>query len=251
MRTYLFLIFSWVAVLSAPVAFSQTFTVTSDTVYISVNTPNVTAVDSVYSVSATNLVTILWSVTASNFPNSWIRCLGFCDNYNCYSNSSLTVPPNQIWNGTSAYLPHKSKPYPAMGAGSGMTFDLSMACLDTLGCYYITVNLTDSAVATSQHNITYMVCKTALGIDNTTTAQDDIQLYPNPVSDELNITYSTTTHVKNITVYDMIGKVIISTTPTQSNSATIHTSNLPSSVYFVRLVDEQGMVIATRKFTTQ
>ncbi|MEM6721693.1 MAG: T9SS type A sorting domain-containing protein [Bacteroidota bacterium] len=60
----------------------------------------------------------------------------------------------------------------------------------------------------------------------------DVQLYPNPVEDMLNIT--DTTNIKSLEVYSIQGQVMLTQ---KSNFATVDMSNLQTGLYFVRLTD--------------
>lgn len=79
---------------------------------------------------------------------------------------------------------------------------------------------------------------------------DGIAVYPNPAYGELNVLFDINTGIRNITVYNLIGKAI-TVYKVNGNSAKLDTENLPSGIYFIRLIDGQGRVVATRKFTHQ
>jgi hypothetical protein len=81
--------------------------------------------------------------------------------------------------------------------------------------------------------------------------QDEVVLYPNPAHEEVNIVYGNDAGVKNIAIYNLIGKVVSVFKPIGNSSAKLFIDNLPQGIYFVRLIDAQGAVIATRKFTRQ
>ena len=77
---------------------------------------------------------------------------------------------------------------------------------------------------------------------------DDIKLYPNPAGDQLNVVFNTDVNVKNIAIYNLIGKMQ-NVYRVNGNNAGLDISSLPAGVYFVRFIDDQGGVIATRRFT--
>ncbi|MEM6686983.1 MAG: T9SS type A sorting domain-containing protein [Bacteroidota bacterium] len=60
----------------------------------------------------------------------------------------------------------------------------------------------------------------------------DVQLYPNPVEDVLNIT--NTTNIKSLEVYSIQGQVMLTQ---KNNFATVDMSNLRTGMYFVKLTD--------------
>lgn len=69
-----------------------------------------------------------------------------------------------------------------------------------------------------------------LAVNNFT--KDVFSLYPNPVTDVLNI--NSKTEVSNVTIYDILGKQIISQSPNM-NSPQIDMSSLSAGVYMVKV----------------
>jgi hypothetical protein len=58
--------------------------------------------------------------------------------------------------------------------------------------------------------------------------------------------------VKTIAVYNLIGKLMGPIyKPSSSSSAKIDLDDMPTGIYFLRLMDGQGRVVATRRFTRQ
>jgi len=72
-------------------------------------------------------------------------------------------------------------------------------------------------------------------LDNNDFAAADFSVYPNPVQDKLNI--ATTKTVDAITVYDVLGKVVLSATPGVA-SPSIDMSALTSGAYLVNITIE-------------
>jgi hypothetical protein len=72
----------------------------------------------------------------------------------------------------------------------------------------------------------------------------DLAVYPNPVSDRLNI--SNSSGLKMITISDILGKTVISINANQSSIQTIDLSTLHSGIYFVKAVSNEN-TITTRK----
>ncbi len=79
----------------------------------------------------------------------------------------------------------------------------------------------------------------------------EISMYPNPAHNELNVIFDAASDVKNILVYNIIGRVMSVYKITDSNSANLNLENIPSGIYFVRLINSHGEMVATRKFTKQ
>ena len=99
--------------------------------------------------------------------------------------------------------------------------------------------------------MTFIVRKNcaATNVNNTKPAEDFV-LYPNPAYNELNVVYDASLDVKNIAVYNIIGKVM-SVYKVSGTSANLNIENIPSGIYFLRLYNSTGSVILTRKFTRQ
>ena len=72
---------------------------------------------------------------------------------------------------------------------------------------------------------------------NSNFSNNEIQIYPNPTSDYLNI--NTSENIKAVTVFDFLGKQIISKN-TFSNQEKIDLSNYNSGIYFVKIESENG-----------
>jgi hypothetical protein len=93
---------------------------------------------------------------------------------------------------------------------------------------------------------------TQASTDNDLSVQgkNDVILYPNPASNYLNVIFNPDAGIKNIAIYNLIGRVV-SVFRVSGNSAKLDIDNTPSGIYFVRLMTDQGEIIATRKFTRQ
>ncbi len=69
------------------------------------------------------------------------------------------------------------------------------------------------------------------------------KLYPNPTSDFFNIASPPEIEVKQIILYDMLGKVVYST---EIQDAKVNVSSLPAQTYFVKIIDRSGAVYFSR-----
>ena len=117
------------------------------------------------------------------------------------------------------------------------------------GTYYVKVFIRDLA-NTMSTTTTYVISKWATSVSNVSRNEDNVTLYPNPAREDLNVRFDGQAGVKNIAVYNLIGKMV-SIYKVQGNSAKLNLNNIPSGIYFVRLLDGNGRIIATRKFTHQ
>ena len=182
---------------------------------------------------------VIWRVTNHDFPISWAGTnLGICDNETCYSNAN-----DYLTNSNS----NTSLFYAPMDTGLfDMQIDLTSA---TPGSHYMFVNAKDSANTSDQKNMKFIITKFTTGVVTVTRTEDNVVLYPNPVNDELNVLFNDL-DVKNIAVYNVIGKTML-VYKVSGNSAKMDIDKLPNGVYFVRLSDATGQVVATKRFTKQ
>ena len=108
-----------------------------------------------------------------------------------------------------------------------------------VGTTTLEVTATDSYGSKTQSNITVTISN-ALNIDGYNI--DGLRLFPNPVSDILNI--SANTIINKIEVYDINGKQIISNKINlKENTANINVSALQIGVYILRAFSEKGISI--------
>ena len=225
---------------------AQSFSTEADTVWLSVST-TITAVDYITNLTGAT-VNINWHVTASNFPSDWTdsAALGICDDQFCRQNGG-----GQLWNGSTGST--FSAPYYA-NAGHDSIGDFHLQLLlpstATAGTYYMTVNAREIGGGTNK-NMMFIFNKVAESVTNVNNQEANITLYPNPAHNEVNLIYSSTADIKNIAVYNIIGKIIAVYKATENNSANLNLENLPSGIYFARLINSQGNVVVTRKFTKQ
>ncbi|HRO42336.1 MAG TPA: T9SS type A sorting domain-containing protein [Flavipsychrobacter sp.] len=189
------------------------------------NIPN----DSVY---------IKWRISSHNLPNNW-SLYGFCDNVTCY------LPDAAMLNGTSSQV---SDPYNAgQWENFYAQFDGDNAPLGSSA--WITVQAQDT-VHLQSRTFTFIATKYATGVSTVVKSDDNIMLYPNPAKNNVNVVFDASLGVKNIAIYNLIGKAV-KVFKVSGNSAKLEINEIPSGIYFVRLINAQGQIVATRKFTHQ
>jgi len=66
-------------------------------------------------------------------------------------------------------------------------------------------------------------------------ANNGLSIYPNPVTNELNIKTTKVNDVKNVSVHNMLGQVILRKTVNSVNDLKINTSNLSNGMYFLNI----------------
>jgi len=222
---------------------AQLITVQHDTVSGNASSGLINIPDNI--AGSTGSVTVSWKVVASDFPADWLPLLGICDDNLCYNNS----PTPALWP-TGAI--HTNAVYGTFAGDFHAQIDLSTAT--TIGCHYVKVRLynttNSTTVADSNTIVTFIVCKSPTAVPNVSAEESSIALYPNPANNELNVVYDASADIKNIAVYNIIGKVM-SVYKVAGNSANLNIENIPSGIYFVRLFNSNGNVVVTRKFTKQ
>lgn len=215
---------------------------TGDTVTVTYTSgPDITLSNRIMSTTSTP-VTLKWKVIALDFGTGWnADSSGICDNFLCRYNLN-----NMYTSGAF----EKSDPYTTR-ADFHVLFTTFATTPPPAGSKaLVTVRLTDT-VTNYSRNLTFVVTKSTVGVGQVNSNNDNITVFPNPARDYVNVLFNKQANVKTIAVYNLIGKAMRVFVPTDDNSAKLDLDNIPSGVYFLRLMNESGMVIATRRFTRQ
>ena len=240
MKKAILFIFSALTIGSANSVFAQSFTIEKDTAKIAMSGYN--DVKNKLTNSTTAPLNISWKIKYHNLPSSFISSPGFgiCDNSTCINFSS------------SATIYTDSYDALAIAANDvmNMKLQIDVTTLPAPGPYFITASLTDKANPVNTRDMTFEIYKFATGISTVNRTNDDVVIYPNPARTELNVLFDGNAGIKNITVYNLIGKAV-TVYKVAGNSANLDITGIPSGIYFIRLIDAQGHVVATRKFTHQ
>jgi len=232
--------FLFASVLFGAAANAQSFTMAHDTVYLNLNYAGEVH-NNITNQSASG-VTIEWKVIENNFPADWVP--GICDNSTCVGGTDIWPPNSPMTDHEATY------PGPAGTAGD-FKLQVSTTSTPTLGTYVLRARLNNKfAAATDTAIATFIVTKATTGVPAFKNSSD-VSLYPNPASSTVNVVYDAAADVKNIAVYNIIGKQVSLFRTTNSGSANLNIENIPSGVYFVRLLNSRGDVVTTRRFTKQ
>lgn len=247
MKKIFIFIFSAVTLLGAIKSGAQTFTKQKDTAtYTYIGTGAQSIFDKISVPASGSPVTLKWNIISCNFPSDWLASgsPGMCDNNLCYNFTGT----GGLWPSGSS---HFSTPY-TPGATNGdfhMLINLGLPSITSSGTYYATVRLVNSAgmdSTTATFAITYNVPNEVPAVHS----NEDVTLYPNPAISEVNLVYDANAEIKTIAVYNIIGKPMAAFR-VSGNSANLNLENIPAGIYFARLVNAQGEVVVTRKFTKQ
>ena len=185
-------------------------------------------------------VTLEWKMTFDGIPASW-TLTGVCDNISCRSSAESR---NSSWKPTMQY----DDSYSANDFHLAYE-DMAAVPNNTSAVAQITVR--DVASTSSQKVVTFIASKSATGVVNVTRSDDEVVLYPNPAREHINVLFNANAGVKNIALYNLIGKPVMVYRIQDNNSAKLDLNNVASGVYFMRLLNAQGNVVATRRFTRQ
>ncbi len=223
-----------------------------------------TSLNATYS-SASSPTTFTWSASSANIvfsaassgttnisftaPGSYTVFLDACQGTNC-STSSSTIMVNPI----PTIISSTSNSLICIGQSANLTASGAMSYTWNTSATTATISVSPTVTTT------YTVSGTDInGCSNSSTItqtvnscasmQDlkndsfSITIYPNPVSDILNIDLQSSTIEKGmIQIINTLGQVILSELFT-SNNLKINTSNIISGVYFVKITAENKQVV--------
>lgn len=194
-------------------------------------------------------IILRWNVVDYDFDAGWrVDSSGVCDNIQCYSSNGATA--NNLFTNSTVY---NSAPYSNSGfAGTSHDFHVVFGTVNPAvgSSAWARVSMTDIVHNTSRV-LTFIGYRAPLGV-TTINSSDDVVLYPNPARESVNVIYDESAGVRTIAVYNLIGKLMGPIyKPSSSSSAKINLEDMPTGIYFLRLMDAQGHVVATRRFTRQ
>jgi len=225
-------------------AVAQSFTTPYDTINATYTGSQLALYNNITNITAAP-IQIKWNVENHNFPVSWTspgEVLGICDNALCRNNNAS----NDLINGAV----YTSMDYASNVAGD---FHLQLDLENGVsGTHYMTIMLKDAANPQNSKRITYVINKWTTGVGSTSRADNNVMLFPNPARNTVNLNFSANSGIRTISIYNLIGKMVTSYKVNGSNGkAILDISNIPSGIYYARLQNAQGEVVATRRFTRQ
>lgn len=211
----------------------------TDTVSVSGSGTQIDVANYIRSASATP-VKLKWKVISYKFDAGWdAAATGVCDNALCrYDVPALMAATRSEY----------SDPYTTRSLFD-VQFSLSNAASGSKAS--VTILFTDTVGAGYSRTLTFIAVKSSLSIGQSNTGDNSVSVYPNPARDYVNVIFDKQTNVRTIAIYNMIGKTMRVFKPADNNSARLDLDAIPSGVYFVRLMDAEGKVVATRRFTRQ
>lgn len=188
----------------------------------------------VYNLSITNSgnseAKIWWKIFREDAPTAW-KCY-MCDIQQCYTPAILACPP--------------SKPN-TIAAGKTVTFTFHFQPFNTVGTGKLWLQLYNDK---EYKNVVAETDKNALVTADKTSSvkyfdSNEIKLFPNPTDDYFVV--KNDINVSKISIYNIIGKEMVSYKHTQGN--TYDVSFLNRGVYIVRLVDSKGKMLKSTRLS--
>jgi len=212
--------------------FAQGYTVAHDTTYASVNgTADVH--NGITNSSNLSSLNITWQATL--YPSTGWSVDGICDlvngssQGNCYNWNpgliNLTIPP---------------------GLSAEFKVSFNNTAAPTNSVCYLSILITSSGSANK--TIWYKVTKDPLGVNTFSRVNDAIVIFPNPARDVVNVSIDPSLGAKTILISNLIGRTIGSYN-VSAGVQKIDMDNAPTGMYFLRVFDNQGKLLETKKFT--
>lgn len=218
---------------------AQSFSMQKDTVAVTAY-----AYTDIYNYLTNNTsdtLTVYWRVIYENLPPSWedYAAFGICDNVTCYDTSVLSGSTLKT---------------DTVSAGKNMPFKLqinvspSSVMPTTAGNpMYVSFELSEGSTIDT---VTFAIHKWATNVSRVNNSREEVAVYPNPAQNEVNVTFNKELGVRNVAIYNLVGKQVSNYRVT-GNSAKLDIEKIPAGIYFLRLVDGNGRVVVTRRFTHQ
>lgn len=176
----------------------------------------------------TETISITWDRISEDLNGDNCRSL-VCDNVQCWSPSTftntLTLGPNE----SSVMDVHFQSNQASLGSCGGLVTLLIETPVGTIAAVYEAVTW-------------------AVGISET--YQEEINVYPNPVRDQLNIDFNSFTNVTRVEIYNVIGKLVsVQDLYSSYYSVTVDTYNFEEGMYFINMFNERGEIVDTKVFS--
>ncbi|MFA6056971.1 MAG: T9SS type A sorting domain-containing protein [Taibaiella sp.] len=241
-----FLCLSLVLGLSAIVGNAQDFTLSKDTLQnlnvVGQSPPTGSTWDS-YAYKLFNYVhnetnaplTFNWQIYNKTLPFGWF-IYGFCDNLNCRTQSDPSIASGTVASSSPIPVNDSSQLEPWVAVPADAEFGIGI-----IKVRVTTTNTTDTAI--------YILKRNNTGISTISVGDSRVYLSPNPASNNLQVFADQSLHASHINIYDITGKHISLTKVQPAKEIVdVDISNLASGLYMLRLTDDNGKMITTRKF---
>lgn len=198
---------------------------------------SITFYNHVQNTSSSAITDLKWSVAEVDFPFAW-SVWTICDNYTCYINNevnqiitgNLVKDFNAIDPNTDALL--KPQIWVPTSGGDGMGV-LKIRVFD----------------ATHSDTAIFIVNKTPVGVNTVKIDDNRVSVYPNPgtANATVNVFVNKALNAKEFVVVNVLGAQVAHQA-IKGEVSTLATANLAQGNYLIKILDQSGNVITTRKW---
>lgn len=163
-------------------------------------------------------------------------------------------PFTYLWNlgdGTVSNQPYPTNTYPATGSYTVCLTIFSADSCSSETCITFTVDtmgyVTGGGLPMSPVFLNVIPSLDALGMNENFTNETEIQMFPNPASSELRVTWNNAIAAHCVNVIDMNGKAVLQQNlqPSQTRVA-LSIDHLPAGLYQVALCNQNGLISTSR-----
>lgn len=186
-------------------------------------------------------LTLKWRALDLNLSPNWTFG-GACDNIDCKTSGSIGSIPGSAFSmfTTNPMAPGEVQDFKVIFNGDAATNGSRATFLMEIDGG----GTTDTAL--------FIAVKTPAGISTTVLQNKDITVFPNPANNYIDVVYNPSADVKNIEIFNLIGKRIINYRVSSKTSARCEfNDDMPSGIYLLRVIDSKGQLVTTKKFTKQ
>jgi len=174
------------------------------------------------------------SLTTLVIPNS-VTTIGSSAFYSCYNITSLTIPNSVTTIGNLAFNDCLGLTNVVVNWATPLVVPSDI--FGSVNVSYISLNIPSGTVALYQAATVWQDFNfSVLSANNITENSINVQLFPNPVKDQLNITISNDLVLKKILIYNNLGQLI-----KESKTPTINVSEL-QGIYYVQISTDKGNI---------
>lgn len=180
---------------------------------------------------------INWRIFQKTIPIGWF-INGFCDNISCRPGTHTAIV-----NGT----PQESNPV-APGDSTQLEPRVAVPVEADNGTAIIRVELkTNNTTDTA----TYIINKhSTTGITVISVKDTRVAIYPNPAANDLMVFADKSLNAARVSIVNITGAQLMTQTLEKGTEVTnMNVSSLAAGMYFVKIIDERGATVTTRKFS--
>lgn len=187
---------------------------------------------------STDSIVLKWRTISESYPDTNWHCTGLCDNVVCYYDTNVV----------HGYLARKTdvmKPDTFFDFIAHFTVPVSAAN----GTGTIKVGISDTVTGQTD-TLVFNLIKSPTSISGVTMYDTRVSVYPNP-SKLTNITVATdkSLNASNILVFNIMGQTVLNATVSkESQNTSLNINSLSKGSYLIKIIDNKGQIVTTRKF---